>query len=483
VTTTSTTDGSRTTDDDWSVALIILAAGAGTRMQSVLPKPLHQVAGLPMINHVLRAGAGAYPVATTVVASPTLADLGQLLPDKLAFNVVLQDPPLGTADAVLKALPTISDASHLVVLFADHPLLTREIVAQLVNGAREQQALVTVLTCVLPDAAGYGRIDRDALGRPIRIVERKDDDLDRRTGPTEINSGMMVINAAWARENLPNIKPSEATGEYYLTELVAAAVGQPGDNRDPLPVATVSASSEVALGINDRVQLAEAEAFLRDRIRRRHMLNGVTIQEPQTVIIDEGVEIGQDTTILPYSIITGETVIGSDCKIGPNAVIRDARIANRVNVQSSTITESAIADDSDIGPYSHLRRGTEIGPKVHIGNFGEIKNSVIDESVKVGHFSYIGDAHVGASTNIGAGAVTCNFDGVDKHHTEIGTNVFVGSDAMLVAPISIGDGAIIGAGSVVTRDVAPGATVVGIPARQIKRRPANDSTEIEDKGD
>jgi bifunctional UDP-N-acetylglucosamine pyrophosphorylase/glucosamine-1-phosphate N-acetyltransferase len=436
-----------------------------------------------MIDHVLRAGAGACPISTTVVTSPAIADLGQVLPGQREFNVVVQDTPKGTGNAVLKALPSVLGASHLLVLFADHPLLTREVVAQLVNGAREQRALVTVLTCVLSDGAGYGRIDRDGLGRPIRIVERKDDDMDRRTGPTEINSGMMVINAAWASEILPKIKPSDATGEYYLTELVAAAVGQARDNQDSWPVATVTAPSEVALGINDRVQLAEAEAFLRDRIRRRHMLNGVTIQEPLSVLIDEGVEIGQDTTILPYSIITGQTDIGSDCTIGPNAVIRDARIANRVIVQSSTITESAIADDSDVGPYAHLRRGTEIGPRVHIGNFGEIKNSIIDESVKVGHFSYIGDAHVGAGTNFGAGAVTCNFDGVDKHHTEIGANAFVGSDAMLVAPISIGDGAIIGAGSVVTRDVAPGAMVVGIPARQIKRKQASDSTEIEDKGD
>jgi bifunctional UDP-N-acetylglucosamine pyrophosphorylase/glucosamine-1-phosphate N-acetyltransferase len=287
-------------------------------------------------------------------------------------------------------------------------------------------------------------------------------------GETEINSGMMVIDAEWARHVLPKIKSSEATGEIYLTELVADAVAESDERKKSWPVATVQASAEVALGINDRVQFAEAEAVLRDRIRKRHMLAGVTIQEPHTVAIDEDVQIGQDTTILPYSLILGRTVIGADCEIGPSAVITNAEIADRVKIRSSTVTDTSIGDDTDVGPYSHLRRGTRIGARVHVGNYGEIKSAVIDDSAKIGHFSYIGDAHIGANTNIGAGTVTCNFDGVNKHHTEVGSNVFVGSDSMLIAPITIGDGATLGAGSVVTKDVAAGATVVGVPARQIK---------------
>ncbi len=370
------------TTDDWSVALVVLAAGAGTRMRSKLPKPLHPLAGLPMVSHVLRVGAGASPISTTIVTSPQAADLARQIPGGETVKVVVQNSPRGTGDAVRTALESIDGCSHLLVLFADHPLLTGETVADLVDGARRNGALVTVLTCVLPEAKGYGRIERDAEGRAVRIVEQKDDSAEHRAGETEINSGMMVVNAAWARQTLPNIEPSKTTGEYYLTELVAAAVANLDDNNAPWPVATVQAPAEVALGINDRVQLADAEAVLRDRIRRRHMLSGVTIQEPHTVVIDEDIEIGQDTTILPFSMILGRTVIGDDCTIGPSTVISNSRLGNRVKVHSSTVSDSAIAEDSDVGPYSRLRRGAEIGPRVYIGNFGEIKNSVIDESAK-----------------------------------------------------------------------------------------------------
>jgi bifunctional UDP-N-acetylglucosamine pyrophosphorylase / glucosamine-1-phosphate N-acetyltransferase len=480
---TDTTQDSRLTAEDWSVALVVLAAGAGTRMRSKLPKPLHPLAGLPMISHVLRAGAGASPISTTIVTSPLAADIARQIPSGQTVHVVVQETPRGTGDAVLKALDSIDGVSHLLILFADHPVLTKETVADLVDGARRNGALVTVLTCLVLEAKGYGRIERDTAGRAVRIVEQKDDSAEQRAGETEINSGMMVIDAGWAKEALPNIEPSEATGEYYLTELVAAAVADFDEKNGPWPVATVLAPAEVALGINDRMQLAEAGAVLRDRIRKRHMLSGVTIQEPQTVVIDEDVEIGQDTTILPYSMILGRTVIGDDCTIGPSTVISNSQLARRVNVQSSTVTDSSIAEESDVGPYSHLRRGAEIGPRVHVGNFGEIKNSVIGESAKIGHFSYIGDAHVGAGTNIGAGTVTCNFDGVEKHHTEIGAKVFVGSDSMLIAPVTIGDRATIGAGSVVTRDVDAGATVVGVPARQIKRSATRTDSAADDKGE
>jgi bifunctional UDP-N-acetylglucosamine pyrophosphorylase/glucosamine-1-phosphate N-acetyltransferase len=481
VTSRKTTEEPGASPDDWSLALIVLAAGTGTRMRSSLPKPLHPIAGLPMISHVLKAGSAATPSTTTIVAGADFADIASRLSEAHRVRTVVQDPPLGTGDAVFRALDSLDDPSHLLVLFADHPLLSAETVRRLVDGAKSQPALVTILTCILPDAAGYGRIDRDEFDRPFRIVERKDDADHLRTGPTEINSGMMVIDAAWARDMLPTIEPSEATGEFYLTELVAKAV-ETNRQQNPWPVATVTGEPDVALGVNDRVQLAEAESILRDRIRRRHMLAGVTIQEPQTVIIDESVEIGQDSLILPYSMLLDGTTIGFDCSIGPNAVISRSRIGNRVVIQSSTISDSIVGDGSDVGPYSHLRRGTEIGPRVHVGNFGEIKNAVIAEGAKVGHFSYIGDAHVGAETNIGAGTVTCNFDGVDKHHTEIGAGAFIGSDSMLVAPIEIGDGARTGAGSVVTKDVPPGATVVGVPARQVKRPSGKGTVEGEDEG-
>jgi bifunctional UDP-N-acetylglucosamine pyrophosphorylase/glucosamine-1-phosphate N-acetyltransferase len=235
-------------------------------------------------------------------------------------------------------------------------------------------------------------------------------------------------------------------------------------------VATVAGEPEIAAGINDREQLAAADAIARDRIRRCHMRNGVTIVVPETVVIDDGVTIGQDTTIEPFTVIRRGSSIGERCTVGPHAVLERARLGYDDVVRSTTLTDASVSDGSDVGPYAHLRGQTAIGSNVHIGNFAEINRSVIEERVKVGHVSYLGDAHVGAGTNIGAGAITCNFDGERKHRTNIGRDVFVGSDSMLVAPLTLGDGARTGAGSVVTKDVAAGSTVVGVPARAIRRR-------------
>jgi bifunctional UDP-N-acetylglucosamine pyrophosphorylase/glucosamine-1-phosphate N-acetyltransferase len=454
------------------VAFVILAAGAGTRMKSNLPKPLHSVAGVPMIERLVRASAGADPVSTTIVVSPALADLVERLGRSGEINSVVQETPLGTADAARRALPTIGDAEWMLTVFADHPLLTEEIVAGFVAGARASQALVTVLTCQLEDGGAYGRIERDEAGRPIGIVERTEDDPRRRVGPVEVNSGMMVLRMPWAADALQKLKPNPKRGEYFLTDLLALAVAEAGSDSAPWPVATVSGDPDVIHGFNDRVELAAVETILRDRIRRRHMRSGVTIVAPETVFIDDDVTIGRDTTILPFTILEGRTSIGAECRIGPQATLTDAVLGDRVVVRSSTIIDSTVSDDSDVGPYAHLRRGTRLGPHVHVGNYAELKNAELDAHVKVGHFSYLGDAHVGSGTNIGAGTITCNYDGTAKHHTEIGPNAFIGSDSMLVAPLTIGADATTGAGSVVTRDVPDGTTVVGVPARAIKRRPA-----------
>lgn len=453
-----------------SVALIVLAAGAGTRMKSAIPKPLHPVAGLPMVEHVLRAGMGANPVQTVLVASPHTQAIVAFLPNGDDIVTIVQDPPRGTGDAVSVGLSAIADSvDRVVVLYADHPLLTPGTVSNLVEGALTNQSRVTVLTCLLADASGYGRIARDESGNPVRIVEKSDDRAEDRVGMVEVNSGMMVLDARWARERLAAMPPSPVSGEFYLTDLVDIAVRE-ADADSPWPVSTVAGDPTIAIGINDRVQLAEADAVLRDRIRQHHQRNGVTITLPQTVLIDADVTIGRDTTILPGSVILRGTTIGSGCTVGPTAVLDRARIGDGVVVRSSTVTDSSVGDRSDVGPYAHVRGGTAIASDVHIGNFGEFKNAEIDPHVKVGHHSYIGDAHIGEGTNIGAGAITCNYDGTSKHHTEIGRRVFIGSDTMLVAPITIGDDGRTGAGSVVTKDVAPGVTVVGMPARPIRRR-------------
>jgi bifunctional UDP-N-acetylglucosamine pyrophosphorylase/glucosamine-1-phosphate N-acetyltransferase len=431
-----------------------------------------------MVERVLRAGAGARPDSIVLVIGKETPDLSHALGNFGCPATVLQDPPRGTGDAVRLGLEALPEINRLVVLYCDHPLLEPITVAALIAGSRSSGAKVTILSATLDDPAGYGRIVRDEVGRPVGIAERSDDDPVFRAGPTEINSGMMVLDAPWARTALTEIRPSGATGELYLTELVAIAVDHAAHS-EPWPVAVVAGTPDDALGVNDRLDLARAESRAWQRKRERLMRAGVTMRLPDTIVIDEDVCVGADSVILPHSQLLGATTVGEDCLIGPSANLTNARLGHRVIVRSSTVEDSSIADDSDVGPYAHLRGGSEIGPHVHIGNFAELKNARLAAGVKVGHFGYIGDASIGEDTNIGAGAVTANFDGSAKHRTEIGARAFIGSDTVLRAPIRIGDGARTGAGSVVTKDVAEGATVVGIPARVVRRAPpeADESSE------
>ena len=452
---------------DERIGLVILAAGAGSRLNSQLPKPLHTVAGIPMVERVIRAGSGACPDDLVLVVSPETTDLASRLPHAGHAVTVVQDPPRGTGDAVRLGLGVLPDVDYLVILYSDHPLLEPASVANLLAGLRASGAKLTVLTAILQDPAGYGRIVRDDGGRVVGIAERRDDDASRRTGPTEINSGMMALDAEWARRSLVRIKPSSATGELYLTDLVSIAVAEAHED-EPWPVATVSGTPDDALGVNDRLDLAHAETRVWERKRQLLMRSGITMRLPETIAIDEDVSVGADTVILPYSQLLGKTTVGSGCVIGPSAVIENSRVGDRVIVRSSTVEDSEIADDVDVGPYSHLRAGTEIGPHAHIGNFAEIKNAHLASGVKVGHFSYIGDASIGEDTNVGAGTVTANFDGARKHRTDIGARAFIGSDSVLRAPVRIGNDARTGAGSVVTKDVPDGATVVGVPARVVR---------------
>ncbi len=442
-------------------------------MRSRLPKPLHPVAGLPMVSHVLLAGAAVNPTSIILVVNTETAGIADQLRLPSTVISVLQESPRGTGDAVRLALTRCPEATTAAVLFADHPLLTAETMIDLVAGAARSKALVTVLTARVDDAAGYGRIQRDADDRVVGIVERTDDQPEARLGPVEINSGMMILDAAWAPAALDRLTPSPATGEYYLTGLVARAIADIRPSGSGWPVATVLGSPEVALGINDRHDLALADGIVRGRIRDHHLRNGVTMIGPDTIFIDTGVEIGPDTTIYPFSYLHAGSMIGGGCTIGPHAVIADSRLGDNVTVRASTVTGAIIGAGSDVGPYSHLRPGTELGTGVHIGNFAELKNARLADGVKSGHFSYLGDTTIGAETNIGAGTVTANFDGIAKHQTTIGAGAFIGSDAILRAPLRIGDRAIVGAGSVVTKDVPDDAVAVGVPARIVRTaRPA-----------
>jgi bifunctional UDP-N-acetylglucosamine pyrophosphorylase/glucosamine-1-phosphate N-acetyltransferase len=433
-----------------------------------------------MLWHVLKAGAAVRPVMSVVVLSTAIANDSAWHEADFPVEVAIQEPPLGTADAVKSALSVIPEVDWLLVLFADHPLLTADTVLRLIERAREAQALVAILSCEVDDAGGYARVERDGRGQVTRIIERKDDDAAARSGRTEINSGMMVVDARWVRDALNRIQPSAVTGEYYLPELVRLAVEE-HDGKIAWPVEAVAGAAEDLLGINDRVEQAAADALLRERVRRRHMLAGVTMVMPETISIDEGVEIGVDTTLLPFTVIERGSKIGSRCRIGPHAVVSGSTIRDNVVVRGSTLVDASMEPYSDAGPYAHLRSGARIGAGAHIGNYAEIKDSQIGERVRIGHVSYVGDATVGAESNIGAGTITCNFDGTDKHRTEIGAGVFIGSDTMLVAPVEVGDGARTGAGSVVTKNVPAGATVVGVPARQIaSQKQANDQVKSGD---
>jgi bifunctional UDP-N-acetylglucosamine pyrophosphorylase / glucosamine-1-phosphate N-acetyltransferase len=438
-------------------------------MRSALPKPLHPLCGRPMIDYVLDASGISSLAQSIVVLSPALKADVQLvhhLEHRVGDNLrtAIQHETLGTGDALRAAMPLLEDVASVIVLFADHPLLTKDRVVELSESLRPAGAVVSVLTCIVDGAAGYGRIERDTAGRIERIVERKDDDPGRRIGSVEINSGMMAIDAEWLRSAISRLTPSPATGEYYLTQLVEFAVS------DGRQIASVLGDPAELVGVNDRADLANAASLLQERIQLDHMRNGVTLLAPQTTVIEHGVEIGVDTTIMPGCFIKSGTVIGSECEVGPNTVLERARIGDGSRITASFVTDSEVMAGSDVGPFSHVRGGTVISAGVHVGNFAEIKNSTLATGVRMGHVSYVGDASIGERTNVGAGTITCNYDGANKHRTDVGSDVFIGSDTMLVAPVTIGDRAVTGAGAVVTRDVSADERVAGVPARPMPAR-------------
>jgi bifunctional UDP-N-acetylglucosamine pyrophosphorylase/glucosamine-1-phosphate N-acetyltransferase len=444
------------------LAVVVLTAGRGSRMRSSTPKVLHPIAGLPMIEHVVQAVGSLRPRQTILVVGPTSKSLKEQYDGRVDF--AWQQEPLGTGHAVLMALPHLAeDVRWVLVSFGDHPLTDGETLSRVCEEAERSQALVTLLGVELDDPGSYGRF-RWEEGKVTGIVEAREDQTVY-SGPVTINSGICCFRRAWLEEQLPHVQPG-ASGEIYMTSLVEVAAA----SKHPDPVAWVLGKPDAAFGINNRVELAEAERIIRNRILRQHMLNGVAVVAPESTYIEAGVEIGQDTRIEPGSIIRTGTTIGENCIIGPYSVIEHSTIGNGVRIINSTIEHSEIGDGSDVGPYAHLRPGTVVSPGVHIGNYVEMKNTTVGSGTAVGHFSYLGDAEVGENVNVGAGTITCNYDGVQKNRTVVGANVFLGSDTLLIPPIEVGDGARTGAGSVVNKDVPAGATVVGVPARLIRKK-------------
>ena len=440
--------------DNWTA--VILAAGQGTRMRSSLPKTLHPLAGRPMLRWVLEAAREAGFRRCVVVVGPDSDDVHAALGDGIAYAV--QPAPQGTGHAVAQAREAAGDAEQLLVLNGDVPLITAETLARLAAAHEEQAADLTFLTARVEEVGEYGRVERDAEGRVTGVVEAPEREATA-DGPAEINAGQYCFRADWLWSHLAAV-PTSAGGEQYLTSLVTLAVQ---DSAALLPV--LASDPDEVRGVNDHVQLAQAEALLRARINRRHMLAGVSLIDPATTYIDADVTIGGDTIVEPNTQLKGATAVGKECRLGPNSTLRDAVVGDRCRIEASTVEEATLEEDVDVGPYSHLRPGSYLCAGVHIGNFAEVKNARLGRGVKMGHMSYIGDAEVGDETNIGAGTVTCNFDGREKQRTIIGRGVFIGSDTMLVAPVTVGDGARTGAGSVVTRNVPAGASAVGAPAR------------------
>jgi len=462
-----------------TVATVVLAAGMGTRMCSKLPKVLHLLGGRPMVAYALRAAAAVNPLAmnTVIVIGHGAEQVRETLGPDYAYAVQL--PQRGTGHAVLLALPYIpDDAGTVLVLYGDTPLITAETVRALVTTHITSGARVTLLAAHVAEPAAYGRIVRDAAGRVTGIVEAKVA-TDTERAITEVNSGPCCFDAAWLRATLPTVPPS-ATGEIYLTDLVALALEAEGDapgvsslpDTRRWPVAAVVIGEGEAAGVNDRVQLAHAEAALRQRTLTQLMRAGVTITDPATTYIDDTVTVAADTVIAPGCVLTGRTAIGADCTIGPYALIHESMIGDRCRVVASSLNGATMHDDTACGPYSRLRAGAVIESGAHIGNFAEVKNSTIGAHTAMGHFSYIGDATVGAHVNIGAGTITANYDGTpEKKRTEIGDDAFIGSGTVLRAPVRVGKGAATGGQAFVNRDVPAGAVVAGVPARPLPPKP------------
>jgi bifunctional UDP-N-acetylglucosamine pyrophosphorylase/glucosamine-1-phosphate N-acetyltransferase len=449
-----------------SLAVIVLAAGAGTRMRSALPKPLHPLGGRPLVMYPLRAAEALHATHTVVVIGHQADEVRAALGDHYAF--ALQEPQRGTAHAVEVALPHIPEAVDVVfVMFSDTPLIRTETLAAMLRAQAEPGTRATILTTKLADPAQYGRIVRDDSGRVRAIVEFKQA-TDAQRAINEINSGVCCFDGRWLRATLPRVQ-TNSTGEKYLTDLVALALEDP--RGDGWPVATVVVDEIEAMGINDRVQLAQAEAALRARTLDRLMRDGVTIRDPQATFIDDTVTIGRDTVIEPGCVLRGETAIGENCTIGPYALVTSSRIGDRCRVVASSLEQAEMEADTDCGPFSRLRPGTRIRTHAHVGSFAEINRSTIGPHTAVPHFSYLGDATVGEHVNVAAGTITANYDGTPvKKRTKIGDRAFIGVDTLLRAPVRVGNDAATGAGAVVTRDVPDGELVVGVPARPRPRR-------------
>jgi bifunctional UDP-N-acetylglucosamine pyrophosphorylase/glucosamine-1-phosphate N-acetyltransferase len=435
-----------------SLDIVILAAGQGTRMRSALPKVLHPVAGQSMLGHVIATARQLSPKRIHVV----IGHGAEKVRERLAaddLNFVVQAEQLGTGHAVAQAVPELT-AERVLILYGDVPLIEAATLERLLGKVDERQ--IALLTVRLDDPAGYGRILRDGQGVVQAIVEHKDASAEQKR-ITEGNTGILAVPGDRLGDWLGRLSNSNAQGEYYLTDVIAMAVA------DGLTVATEQPLDAMEVqGANDRIQLAELERHYQQRAARRLMAQGVTLRDPARFDLRGEVTVGRDVLIDVNVILEGEVVIEDGVEIGPNCVIANSKLRRGAVVKANSHLDGAeLGEGADCGPFARLRPGAVLGAKAHVGNFVEVKNSRLGDGAKAGHLAYLGDADIGTQTNIGAGTITCNYDGANKYRTVIGKDVFVGSNSSLVAPVALGDGATTGAGSVITADVPANTLALG----------------------
>ena len=433
-----------------SLEVIILAAGLGTRMKSATVKVLHRAAGRPIIDYVVDLATQISDKPPVVIIGHQREAVQKWLGDRARYAV--QEEQLGTGHAVLQAEKILgkSGARNILILSGDVPLTRAETLQRLIEEHERSKNALTLLTMRLSDPAMYGRIVRDSSGAVVKIVEAKDAGNAEKT-IDEVNAGIYVFRSGHLFENLHKLSSHNAQGEYYLTDLLGMLC------KSGKRVGAMIVDDPVeALGVNSRSDLATVEGEIQRRVVEKLMRDGVTFRNPATVVIDSMVSIGADTVVYPFVTLEGTTKVGRECVIEPGVHLHNVTVGDHVHLKSGSVAEDAvIEDEATIGPYAHLRPGTQLGKHVKIGNFVETKKAIFGEGAKASHLSYIGDADVGADVNIGAGTITCNYDGVNKHKTIIEDGAFIGSDTQLVAPVRIGRGAYVGAGSTITKDVPP----------------------------
>ena len=438
-------------------SVIILAAGQGTRMKSEMPKVLHAVAGRPMLGYAMLLARQVASQTVAVVVGHGADKLRTFLQQEAQqfepYLVVEQAEQLGTGHAVQQAYPAVtagssSLASQYVIMCGDTPLLTMETISALVEYHQAEHATLTLLTTHLSDPSGYGRVLRETNGTVCRVVEDRDASSAEKQ-VSEINVGMYVVEAKFLETALGQLSPQNAQGEYYLTDIIEMAVKE-----KQKVVAWVTKDSLETTGVNNRVHLALAEKEMRRRICERLMLNGVTILDPDRVVVDHQVTVGRDTVLHPGVVLEGQTKVGECCTIRANSRLTNSVVHRGVMIQDACVLQEAtVEEEAVIGPMAHLRPGTVIHQKAKVGNFVELKKTQVGENSKVNHLSYLGDTRIGCNVNVGAGTITCNYDGYRKAQTVIEDNVFIGSDVQLIAPVTIGKGALIAAGTTVTENV------------------------------